>query len=164
MLFQVGEQVVHTAYGVGRIVGLVQKCFSGTEAQPYYEIVLPHGTTWVPQATTAPLRHLTAKSDLVQCREVLRGRPTPLTKDHRQRRQLLLDRLRRGAFLAACEVVRDLSAAAWRRSPGDAETTLYRRVRQEICAEWAAVSEMTLQQAEAEVDALLQEARVAYRD
>lgn len=163
MLFQVGEQVVHTNYGVGRIVGLVQKCFSGTEAQPYYEITLPHGTTWVPQATPAPLRPLTAHSELAQCREILRGRPTPLTKDHRQRRQLLLDRLRGGAFVAACEVMRDLSAATWHRSPGDAETTLFRRVRQEVCTEWAAVSDLSLSQAETEIDGLLQEGRATYR-
>lgn len=165
MPFQIDDRVVHAQYGVGRIVRFVTKHFAGADAQSYYEIALTQGTAWVLRDTSAAgqMRPLTAKSELAHCRDILRSCPVPLTKDHRQRKQELVDRLRSGSFQGACEVVRDVSGAAWHRHLGEADAAVLRRAQKEVCQEWAAAAEVSVAQAAEEVDALLQEARLAYR-
>ncbi len=161
MPFQVGDVVVHPAHGVGHVVRLEEKRFSGREASLYYEIVIQKSTVWVsvesPEALR--LRPLTLKNDLARYRSVLKSRPLPLNKDHRQRHLELADRLKQGSFQVMCEVVRDLTARGWIKPLNEYDTVSLQRVRGRLCQEWAASEGMSVTDASGEVSSLLLESR-----
>lgn len=165
MHFQIDDRVVHPGYGVGRIVGLVTKHLLETGALLYYEVALGRHTMWVPvdAAPASRLRPLTPKGELGHYRGVLRGRPVPMTPDHRQRQQELSGRLKVGSLQDLCEIVRDLTGRGWSKTLGEGDSAALRLARDGLCQEWAAVDGVSVQQAATEVDALLLEAQQAYR-
>ena len=104
MTFKVNEMVVHQQHGVGRIDKIENREFSSGSAQLYYEISIPDGTIWVQvDGSTCELRKVTPKRDLAKYRSILRGRPTPLAANYREREVELAARLRKGSFRARCE-------------------------------------------------------------
>jgi CarD family transcriptional regulator len=164
MSFQVEDRVVHPAHGVGSVIGLVTRTFSGAATRQYYEVAIHQGTVWVPveASASAGLRSLTQKADLTHYRAVLASRPAALTPDHRQRRLELLGRLKPGLFQDACEVVRDLTARGWQKALGETDSTTLRQAREGLCREWAAADGVSVGDATREVDALLSEGRRIY--
>ena len=163
MQFKVGEVVVHSAHGVGKIVRLEEKRLGG-QARLYYEVTTHTSTVWVPVDADEAygLRSVTAKDELERCRGLLRSRPTSLNKDAHQRHLEIIGRLRQGSLQATCEVVRDLTARSWQKPLNEADSLSLRRAREGLCQEWAASGSMSLAEATGEVEALLSEARRAY--
>jgi CarD family transcriptional regulator len=167
MAYKIDDRVVHPTYGVGRVVGLVSKRFEAEERQ-FYEVAIERSTVWVPVDNSSHgngngLRPLTPKADLNRYRRVLQSSPKPLTQDPRQRKLDLQDRLKLGTFQAMCETVRDITARGWLKPLSEADTAMLRKAREGLCQEWAASSDMTVVQATAEVNALLQEARQVHQ-
>lgn len=167
MQFKVGDSVVHTAHGLGRVVRLDEKRLSGQEARLYYEVTTQKGTVWVPVETreavrAARLRPLTAKPELARYRSLLKSRPTSLDRDYRKRHVELADRLKQGSFQVVCEVVRDLTARGWQKPLSEGDATWLRKAREGLCQEWAAAEGVSISEAAQEVEALLREARQAF--
>lgn len=163
MLFQIGDVVVHPDHGVGHVARLEEKRFSGREAGLYYELTIERSTVWVSVESREALRlrPVTPRSDLARYRGVLKSRPIPLNKDHRQRNLELAGRLKQGSFLVMCEVVRDLTARGWVKPLNEYDSTSLQRVRGRLCQEWAASEGVSIADASGEVSALLLESRKA---
>ena len=165
MPFKAGDAIVHPTYGVGSIVRLEEKRL--TEDQPcwYYVVVVDKSTLWVPvdENNTAGLRSVTPKKELDRYRAVLKSRPGALERDHNKRRMLINERVKRGSFQNLCEAVRDLSAQSWKRTLSEADLTLFQRLSRSLYREWAASADISLPDATAEVQELLQEAKQAYK-
>lgn len=164
MEFKVGDLVVHPAHGVGKIVRLEKRRFSGVEARLYYEVLMSKSTIWIPTDTSRSggLRPLTAKSDLARYRDLLKSRPNILDVNHRKRSEELAYRLRQSSFQVTCEIVRDLTARSWKKHLCESDNALLHRVRERLYQEWSASEGITLDKAIQEVEALLQEARLRY--
>ena len=164
MHFKVGDAVVHPIYGVGQVVRLDSKRFTGTETREYYEVSTKKTTVWVPVETyeAVGLRRLTNKPDLATYRSLLSGRPVSLDKDHSRRRVELAERMKGGSFQALCEMVRDLTARGWNKPLGAADAVSLRKAHDLLCQEWAASNGVTIADAAVEVDALLLQAKKAH--
>ena len=159
-MFKVNELAVHPRHGIGRIVKLELKRFDRGLERQYYRLEIPTGTVWVPvDDSPGGLRKLFSREDLSTYRDVLRSRPTPLGVDHRQRQLALEARKKESSFKARCELVRDLNAFSWKKSLNESTSIMLQSVRSALCAEWAAVAELTVQEARCEVEALLLEGR-----
>src|SRR3972149_8615549 len=118
MRYRANDLIVHPQHGVGRVVKLETRTFGQGKRQEYYEIAIPTGTVWVPvEGPANGLRKLGNRADLGRYRAVLRGRPTPLASDHKQRQIALVERLKESSFQSRCEVVRDLTGHRWDRPP-----------------------------------------------
>ena len=165
MQFKAGDYVVHPAYGVGNIVRLEERRLAEDTTRLYYVLTADKSTIWVPvdAVGNTGLRRLTSKHDLEKYRALLRGRPTSLSKDHRDRRLEIVERLKDGSFQAMCEVVRDLAAFGWRKALSEADATLFNKTRASLCREWAAAGNMSVDEAIAEVNTLLSTARQTYK-
>ena len=163
MLFKVSDVVVHPDHGVGHVVKLDEKRFSGKEAGLYYELAIQKSTVWVSVGSSEALRlrPVTPKHDLAQYRGVLKSRPIPLNKDQRQRHLELATRLKLGTFLVMCEVVRDLTARGWLKPLNEYDSVSLQRVRGRLCHEWAASDGVSIADATEEVASLLLESRKA---
>jgi RNA polymerase-interacting CarD/CdnL/TRCF family regulator len=160
MQFKVGDIVVHPAYGIGHIVKIEEKRFSKkSEARLYYQVTMPNrNTIWTPVEAQGVngLRLVTAKSDLGQYRNLLKSRPVPLEKNHRQRHLELVSRLKQGSFQVTCEVVRDLTALDWQKPLGVTNKTILRKTQQRLYQEWATAADISIAEATKEIAALLQ--------
>ena len=160
MQFEVGDVVVHPAYGIGQIVKIEKKQFSRkSAARPYYQITMPnHHTIWTPvEAQVANgLRLVTAKSDLDQYRNLLKSRPVLLEKNHHQRHLELVSRLKQGSFRVTCQVVRNLTLSDRQKPLGVTNKTILRKTQQKLYQEWATAADITVAEATKEIDTLLQ--------
>lgn len=165
MSFQIDQRVVYPAFGLGRITGLVTKCFFEAETQEFYEVVGEHSTVWVQvnEAVARGLRRLTRQEELPHYRTVLCSQPIVLSPDSRLRHREVAARLKRCTFQDLCEVVRDLSAHGWQTPLSEYDLVALNKSRHWLCQEWAAADGVPLAQATAEVNAHLVEARRLYR-
>jgi len=161
MKLKIGDRVVHPQYGVGQVVKLEEREFEPGVTRQYYEVSIPGSTLWVPlDQPTFGLRKLTVRSEIDRCRQVLSSRPLPLTEDARLRQSDLSARLKQGTMVAHCEVVRDLSAYGAHK-PISGTIAAFLRVTQDVlCQEWAAVEDVTLAEAAAEIGVLLEKSKL----
>jgi CarD family transcriptional regulator len=160
-MFEIGDQVVHPQHGVGKVVKLENKEFERGEIRRYYEIHIPDGSTvWVPvDLPNSGLRRLAHRSELVLCREILRSRPLPLTKDGRVRQSELVEHLKQGTIAAQCEVVRDLSAFVAHKPAYGTITGFLEAMLRVLCQEWAIVEGITISEATSEIHSFLEKPR-----
>lgn len=157
-MFEIGERVVHPQHGVGQIVKLEDREFERGESRKYYEIQIPGGSiVWVPvDLTNSGVRRLASKHELVQCREILKSSPLPLTDDGRVRQATLVAHLKQGTIAAQCEVVRDLSAFVAHKPAYGTITGFLESTLRVLCQEWALVEEVSVSEAMSEISSLLE--------
>jgi CarD family transcriptional regulator, regulator of rRNA transcription len=163
MSFKVGERVVHPQYGVGHIVKLDEREFEPGVMRRYYEISIPGGSTvWVPvDLGTSGLRKLTSRNEINRCRQILSSHPAPLTEDARLRQSDLSIHLRHGTIAAHCEVVRDLTAHGAHKPISGTIAAFLQSTQNVLCQEWAIVEGVTLAEASAEIEILLEKSKLA---
>lgn len=160
MVIKQDDWVVHSRHGVGQVVAVETREVESGDRKAYFRIDIDMGTVWVPvEGVSRELRKLTPKGDLARYRSVLRSRPEPLSKDHRERLNLLRERLKDGSLEARCEVVRDLTALTWNKALNESSSVVLKATRRELCAEWAAAGGQLLTEASSEIGALLLEGR-----
>ena len=111
-MFQIGDTVIHPGYGAGTVVKIEKLQCLGSD-KPYYSIELSDGSktrVWVPvrDAGKRGVRYPTLKSQLGRIWRVLRAGPETLSDDHKERHELLQEKLRGGDIFRIAEVVRDM--------------------------------------------------------
>jgi CarD family transcriptional regulator len=164
MQFNVGAFIVHPTYGVGEIVKIEEKRFTGKGTSLYYKITLSNRTLWIPVESeiATGLRLVTARSELEKYRNLLKSPPATLNTNYQKRHLELVGRLNQGSFRALCEVVRDLTARGWRKPLGQQDATTLKKTRQSLVEEWATSAGISRSEAVQEVEALLQTTQQAF--
>jgi CarD family transcriptional regulator len=160
--FKAGDAVVHPVRGAGVIQGVEERDWRGNNTQ-YYRIGLlghPGSSLMVPieTAKTIGLRSAIPQSRLKKVWRVLCDDPRKLPPEHKDRYQLLEDKLHAGKVLKVAEAVRDM---AWRRQQEGRLTTRGKRIFEEgmtlLAGEIAATQGIDLADAEAQVKEKLRE-------
>jgi CarD family transcriptional regulator len=111
-MFQVGDVVIHPGYGAG-LVAKIEHLASLGSNKLYYLIELSDESktsVWVPvrDAEAKGVRHPTPKSQLGRIWRILRAVPETLSTDHKERYELLQEKLDGGDIFRIAEAVRDL--------------------------------------------------------
>jgi RNA polymerase-interacting CarD/CdnL/TRCF family regulator len=165
MEFKTGDDVVHPSFGVGNIVKMEERELATSGLRWYYVLAIGTSRVWMPvQADgSTTLRTVTRQQDLEQYRTVLSSQPTLLDRDFKKRHLVLIERLTHSSFQVMCEIVRDLSALGWSKPMGETDSTLLKKVQDNLRREWAAATGQSPQEAIQEVEALLKAGRVAYQ-
>ena len=161
-MFKAGDPIIHPVRGAGVVIGIEEREWRGSSAL-YYRIQLlgqQSVNLMIPidAAETLGLRRTIAKSKLGQVWHVLLADPEKLPADHRQRYQLLKDKLHTGDVFHVAEVVRDM---AWRQRRKGSLTTVGKRLYDEgltlLAGELAAAQDIDLTNAEFQITARLGE-------
>jgi RNA polymerase-interacting CarD/CdnL/TRCF family regulator len=162
MPIEVGDRVIHPWHGLGQVTNLAVKQFVEGEKRPFYEISFSNSTLWVPLSrASSRIRKLTGKSEVANCRRVLKAPAEPLKDDYRLRQAELKNHLKQGTLTARCEVVRDLTAYGWHKPLNGSIATFLQNILEVLCQEWAAVEEITPEEASAEIQSLLEKGKQA---
>lgn len=160
--FKIGDAVVHPVRGAGVVERVVERRWRGSSA-PYYRIRLlgQRGTRLMVPAGAAEelgLRRVISQSRLKRLWRVLLGDPERLPDEHKERYQVLKDRLGTGDPFQVAEAVRDL---AWReRRKGHLTTRgkqIYETAVRLLAGEIAAAESVDFVDAETRVKARLRE-------
>lgn len=157
MDFQVGDAVIHPVHGVGHIVGIAEKRFVEDQSRLYYEITTEKSTVWLPieSSDAIGLRRVVAKRELARYRSTLKSRASRLNDDHGKRQLEIASRRKAGSLKILCEVVRDLTARGSRKRLTQLDNDTLRKARAELEQEWSAAAGISVADAGAEIDALL---------
>lgn len=161
-MFKAGDPIIHPVRGAGVVVGIEEREWRGS-SDLYYRIQLlgqQSVNLMIPidAAETLGLRRTIPESKLSQVWHVLRADPEKLPANHKQRYQLLKDKLHTGDVFQVAEVVRDM---AWRQQRKGNLTTVGKRLYDEgltlLAGELAAAQDIDLTNAEIQITARLGE-------
>jgi CarD family transcriptional regulator len=135
-VFNIGDKVIHPAYGAGSITDIAEKQI-GNQQRTYYiiELLTQAGTLMVPvsRADDLGLRPPVKKSQSVM--KVLSSQPTELLGDHRKRQELISTSIRSGDIIKISEVVRDLAHRDRENNLTEADLRLYRQAQEFLAGE-----------------------------
>lgn len=161
-MFELGDKVVHPQYGVGYVVSLEDMEFVPGVTERYYKVSIPGGSTvWVPlDLSKSGLRKLAARGDLDRCRRILKSRPLPLSEESRFRQSELSARLKKATIAVHCEVVRDLSGFGAHKPISGTIGNFLQVTQNVLSQEWAAVEGVSVQEANAEINILLEKGQL----
>lgn len=156
MSFQVGDQVIHWAYGLGEIIQLDEKELFGRTGK-YYVVRMRDITLWVPINETGErcLRYLTPAGDFQKLFGILASPGEPLSTDRLERKTQLTERLKDGTLESVCLVLRDLAFHKQIKKMNDNDSSILARARSFLLDEWCIVLSVPVQQAEHELKELL---------
>jgi RNA polymerase-interacting CarD/CdnL/TRCF family regulator len=137
MQFQVGDKVVHWAYGPGEIVRLDEKELSGLTAE-YYVVQIKDLTLWVPVEDTdnPSLRSVTPATQFEVLVEILTSPAEPLSQDRLERKNQLSEAMRDRTVESICRVIRDLSSFSQVKKLNDNDNAVFERARDMLLNEW----------------------------
>ncbi|MGD2178920.1 MAG: CarD family transcriptional regulator [Anaerolineae bacterium] len=161
-MFKAGDAIIHPIRGAGVVVRVEERQWRGSTGL-YYRIRLlgqPATNLMIPTdaADGLGLRRAIPRSKLGQVWRVLRATPKKLPSDHKKRYRLLDGKLHAGDVFQVTEVVRDM---AWRQRQEGRLTTMGKRKYKEgvriLAGEIAAVQGIEMDDAEAQIQARLQE-------
>jgi RNA polymerase-interacting CarD/CdnL/TRCF family regulator len=112
MMFQVGDGVIHPHRGAGTVIEIEKLQCLGSD-KLYYAIRLADGSrtqVWVAvqSAVEEGVRHPVSKSQSERVWGILSGDPETLPADHKERYELLRERIGGNVFRVVAEVVRDM--------------------------------------------------------
>ncbi len=161
MEYEVGDKVVHWAYGVGEVVQIDKKMLGGHDSL-YYKVQVRDLTIWVPvdDASKTSLRHPTPPQDFDKLFGILRETGVELSNDRLERKNWLSDALRSGSLEAICRVIRDLSTFGRVKKLNDNDSIVLERAKNLLIEEWRLSLSIPLADAQKQLKNILDEAVV----
>ncbi len=135
-MFNIGDKVVHPAYGAGSITDITEKQI-GDEQRIYYiiDLLMHEGTLMVPVSRADDLGLRSPIRATNQVMQVLSSEPDVLLGDHRKRQELISISIRSGDVIKISEVVRDLAHRDKESRLTEADLRLYRRAQEFLAGE-----------------------------
>ena len=154
--FQVGDRVVHWAYGLGEIVQLDEKKLSG-QALLYYVVRIADLKLWVPveNAGHSSLRLPTAVGEFEKLFTILKSAEEPLSEDRMERKRQLGEQMRTRSSASICRVIRDLTFFGRRKKLSENDQEILNRAKSFLLNEWNVSFSISLRDAEHDLDELL---------
>jgi RNA polymerase-interacting CarD/CdnL/TRCF family regulator len=156
MAFQVGDQVIHCAYGLGEIIQLDEKELFGRTSK-YYVVKIRDLTIWVPMSEMGErcLRFLTPAEDFKKLFDILSSPGEPLSADRLERKNQLMEQLKDGTLESVCRVVRDLAFHKRMKKTNENDSAVLSRARSFLLDEWSVVLSVPIYEAENDLRELL---------
>jgi RNA polymerase-interacting CarD/CdnL/TRCF family regulator len=164
MGFQVGDQVVHSIYGVGEIIQVDEKKIAGNTAQ-YYVVQIGTLTLWVPVNSNgdSTLRYPTPASEFSEIFTILSGPAQPLAQDRLARKTQLADQIKDGKLASVCKAIRDLTNHRKTQKMNEYDTATLERIKTFLLNEWCISLSVPLTQARQDLHHLLGEEEMKTR-
>jgi CarD family transcriptional regulator len=156
MDFNVGDQVIHRAYGPGEILQVDEKQVGGKK-EVYYIVQTSNLTLWVPIGDngSSSLRFVTPAKQFKRLFALLKEPGEELPEDRLERKLQLQERLKDGSLDAVCRVVRDLNELSKKKKLNDYDAAIMERARSFLLNEWTIAFAIPLQEADKELQVLL---------
>jgi RNA polymerase-interacting CarD/CdnL/TRCF family regulator len=159
-VYKVGDTVVHSTFGSGKIVAIADK---GLPDEPcfYYVIENSDQTLWVPieEHGRSSLNLPVSPSDFQLLIDILRSRGEKLSKNPYQRRDQLEERMQKASAKDLCLVIRDLTHSPRRRKLSQSDIRVLKQAQSLLLNEWERSLGTTRERAKSEMESILNDRR-----
>jgi CarD family transcriptional regulator len=164
MQFSIGDKIVHPHRGPGCIVDVEQREFM-EGVKRYYVIEIPASgmTVHVPvrKATELGVRPAMSRAKIARVLDTLRSKPHQLSKDYKERQEIIWEKIKTGRPIATAEAVRDLTWRSRHANLTRKDSELLKRGQDFLAAEMALVSGTDVSEANKSIESVLDVAMVA---
>jgi RNA polymerase-interacting CarD/CdnL/TRCF family regulator len=136
--FARGEWIVHTRYGIGRVVKEEKKRIGG-RVRPFYRVKSSNSTFWIPkgQEKSTRVRPLCSKRELRKALAVLGDAPQEMASSAKERHARIKSTRADGSLPLICALVRDLMARKRENGLGYEEGEALGFFKSLLLREWA---------------------------
>jgi CarD family transcriptional regulator len=158
MEFSVGDKVVHPRHGFGQIIGMKHlDLVEGFERYYVIEIRDQGLIVNVPVRAidTLGVRPVMSRAKMARVLATLRGRPSQLSEDYKERQARIREKLETGGPLRIAEILRDLTWHERRARLTSADSALLAKGRDFLAAEIAVVTDTEIANAKQAIDTAL---------
>jgi RNA polymerase-interacting CarD/CdnL/TRCF family regulator len=154
--FRKGDWVSHLHHGVGQVEGKEKKSLGG-EDQEYYKVRTRNGVYWIPtdNVDTERIRPVVSERKLQSALAILESPPEKMDSKHTVRKKRITDVIEEGNLAAYCTLLRDLHAKRAADKLNTTEQRAHSNIKKKIVAEWSATREMSIQDANKEINKIL---------
>lgn len=154
--FRKGDWVSHLHHGVGQVEGKEKKILDG-ETREYYKVQTRNGVYWIPTDNLDPerIRPVVSEKKLQKAIGILESPPGLMDSKHTVRKNRINQVIEDGDLDGFCTLMRDLHG---KRAGGKLNTTEQRahtNIKKKIASEWSATREISLQDANKEINKIL---------
>ncbi len=157
-IYSRGDQIVHSQYGVGKIVDLSEKKL-GEKTILYYVVETTNSTYWLPvaKADNERVRLIVSPKKIEEAIETLQQKPGQMDDQHEIRKERITEVTTSGELIQTAELVRDLAYRKVTTNLNSSEQKAYENLMTRLVMEWAASMKTTVDFALQRVNQLLQE-------
>lgn len=146
--YEVGDRIVHSYYGVGKITAVVKKVLGGKE-KDYFRVEAKNSTYFVPvkNAENDRVRPLISTEHLDRVRLTLQGDPREMSEDYKVRRKRIKTVSASGSLVTMAKLIRDMYFRQAVDKLTDAESRALDTIEDRIVQEWAACEKIQPEEA-----------------
>lgn len=154
--FKKGDWVSHLHHGVGQVEGIEKKSLAG-ESKEYYKVQTRNGIYWIPTDDLDPerIRPVVSEKNMERAIAILEAPPEVMDKNHADRKNRINQVSTDGELAGFCALLRDLHAKRVADKLNTTEERAYTNIKKKIASEWSATREITLQDANKELNKIL---------
>jgi RNA polymerase-interacting CarD/CdnL/TRCF family regulator len=154
--FKKGDWVSHLHHGVGQVEGIEKKSLAG-ESKEYYKVQTRNGIYWIPTDDLDPerIRPVVSEKNMERAIAILEAPPELMDKNHADRKNRINQVSTEGELAGFCALLRDLHAKRAADKLNTTEERAYTNIKKKIASEWSATREITLQDANKELNKIL---------
>jgi RNA polymerase-interacting CarD/CdnL/TRCF family regulator len=154
--FSTGDWVSHLHHGVGQIEGIEKKSLGG-ESQEYFKVLTRNGVFWIPtdKINEDRIRLVVSEKVLKKSIAILESPPEKMDSKHTVRKKRINQVIKQGDLKGFCTLLRDLHGKRVADKLNTTEQRAYTKIKKKIAAEWAATREISVQDANKELNKIL---------
>jgi len=108
--FKIGDWIVHTSYGVGKVIDILDKDVEGSQVT-FFRVSTEEIEYWLP-VEKADAEHITpirSEKDFNQAIQIISKPPKPMSEPRNQYKRLINERWQDGSLPARAALIRDLN-------------------------------------------------------
>jgi len=135
--FKVGDWIVHTSYGVGKVVDIIDKDMDGQQ-ETYFKVSTDDIEYWLPvdKADADHIMPIRSEKEFDKAIKIISQPPTPMTEPHNQYKRLIYERWLDGSLSARAAFIRDLHGRNSVKSLSYDEKAAYEKAENHFINEW----------------------------
>ena len=139
--FKIGDWVVHTSYGVGKVLDIVDKDMDGQQ-ETYFKVSTKEIEYWLPvaKADADHIFALRSKGDFNKALKILSEAPKPMLEPQNQYKRLIVERWLDGSLSARAALIRDLHGRDSVKPLSYDEKATYEKAENSFITEWIIVN------------------------
>lgn len=155
-LYEEGDWIVHSRYGVGQVQGKDEKELNG-KLCTYLKVKTANSEFWLPANKTdvEHIRPVAYKATFQNTLTTIRKKPEQLSDNFRIRQKHISDVLDNGALIKIARLIRDLYARQYSKQLTMNEQEVFSRIKKRFIDEWAISAGLDPQDANRRLDEAL---------
>jgi len=135
--FNIGDWIVHTSYGVGKVVDIVDKDMDG-QKESYFKVSTEEIEYWLPvdKADAEHIKPIRSEKEFSQAIKIISEPPKTMTEPHNQYKRLIYERWLDGSLSARAAFIRDLHGRNSIKGLSYDEKATYEKAENHFINEW----------------------------